>query len=116
MLSQGSLIKSTKASLLLSLLFVAGLFLPGQAQEFKPNAIVDYGDHHPYVFIVAIFVAVIVLVWLVYYFFKKAEKKKELQKEAFSKPSNIQRGRSHPADRRSAAKRNMPQTGGFTRK
>jgi uncharacterized membrane protein len=101
----------TKVRLLLSLLFVTLISLVGNAQEEKPNVIVDYGEHHPAVFMIAIFVVVVVAVFVVAYFFKKGAKKAEAQKENFRPAA---RTGKHP-DRRYASKR-MPQGGGFTRK
>ena len=56
------------------LLFIAGLPFCANAQEEKPNALFNYGESHPIVFILGILIAVALAVVVVFIFFKKTTK------------------------------------------
>jgi hypothetical protein len=100
--------KGSQTKAILGVLFSGMLSLTAQAQSDadKPNALVDYGEHHPLVFIIAILVVVSIAVVAVYLVFKKKERQQSLQNNGFSKPT--QRTTKHPADRRYISKKSVP--------
>ena len=108
-----------KAKTNLSLLFITVFSFVGNSQDVnQPSALQDYGDHHPAVFIIAIFLGVGILVGVVAYYFQKANKKQEEEADArmrasgFSKPGQ-KAGKGH--DRRYGTKKTVD-GGGFSRR
>jgi hypothetical protein len=100
--------------LISGILLTAGSVISANAQEDKPNAIVNYGEDHPAVFIIGILVAVSVAVFLVYFIFKRSSK--ENSSGSFSKPVNKGHMKSSHDRRYAGTKRPAVNSGGFTRK
>lgn len=84
--------------------------------EHKQSALVAYGETHPVVFIIAILIGVAILVTITAILMKRSNKKleqKQMNRGEFSRPAQ-KLGRGD--ERRYGTRKNMPQSGGFTRR
>lgn len=103
MLFKNSTSKSLRLQALLGVM-VTSCFtaLTAQTTQEDKNALVDYGESHPLIFILGILALVGIAVVVVYFVFKKTNKEPA---HTFKPP---QKSHRHPADRRYMSKKTMP--------